>query len=332
MPSLPSDLRNKLERAIIEARDVAEAGAEAALKALAVNHHEPFPHQSPEERRLRNHLRAHARQLGDNQDASGRLYVAPGGSWGTDAPVLRYDSWGAAAPGLTYAALPNQSRPQSLAVDASDRVYAVVAYMDAAIYRFGTDGALDATFGAGGAVDLSAPVMGAPVCYAGAVAVNTHHIYVADTCNLRILRFTLAGVADGAFAMPDNGYPVPMGLFADGDGVWMLRSHQIVRIADAANAPMTVGQVIPLDPTLNGPKGLTRGADGVFWTGDGVAGIQAVGTDGARVAGWWGGGTYDLLGAFELPQDVVTLPNGDVAVLGADGPRLVRFDGTIAAP
>ncbi|MCX5784605.1 MAG: N-6 DNA methylase [Elusimicrobia bacterium] len=76
MPPLPSDLRNKLERAIIDARDVAEAGAEAALKALAVNHHEPFPHQSPEERRLRNHLRAHARQLGDNQDASGRLYIS----------------------------------------------------------------------------------------------------------------------------------------------------------------------------------------------------------------------------------------------------------------
>lgn len=76
MPPLPSDLRNKLERAIIEARDVAEEGAEAALKALAVNHYDPFPHQSPEERRLRNHLRAHARQLGDNQDASGRLYIS----------------------------------------------------------------------------------------------------------------------------------------------------------------------------------------------------------------------------------------------------------------
>ena len=76
MPPLPSDLRNKLERAIIEARDVAEAGAEAALKALAVNHYEPFPHQSPEARRLRNHLRAHARQLGDNQDANGRLYIS----------------------------------------------------------------------------------------------------------------------------------------------------------------------------------------------------------------------------------------------------------------
>ena len=68
MPPLPTDLRNKLERTIIEARDTAEAGARAALEALAVHHHEPYPHQTPDERQLRNRLRAHARQLGDKRD------------------------------------------------------------------------------------------------------------------------------------------------------------------------------------------------------------------------------------------------------------------------
>ena len=43
---------------------------------MAVHHHEPYPNQSPEERRLRNHLRAHARQLGDHQDANGRLHLS----------------------------------------------------------------------------------------------------------------------------------------------------------------------------------------------------------------------------------------------------------------
>ncbi|HBW23285.1 MAG: restriction endonuclease subunit M [Elusimicrobia bacterium GWA2_56_46] len=76
MPALPTDLRNKLERAIIDARDRAEEGARAALEAMAVHHHEPYPHQSPDERRLRNHLRAHARQLGDGQGASGRLHIS----------------------------------------------------------------------------------------------------------------------------------------------------------------------------------------------------------------------------------------------------------------
>ncbi len=67
MSILPSDLRNKLERVVIEARDAAEVGARAALEALAVNHYEPYPHMKPAQRELRNHLRARARQLGDRK-------------------------------------------------------------------------------------------------------------------------------------------------------------------------------------------------------------------------------------------------------------------------
>lgn len=75
MPTLAIDLRNKLEKVVVEARDVAEIGARAALEVLAVHDHEPYPHMKAEERKLRNHLRARARQLGDRQDASGRLAI-----------------------------------------------------------------------------------------------------------------------------------------------------------------------------------------------------------------------------------------------------------------
>jgi len=75
MPTLPSQLRNQLERVVVQARDVAEAGARAALEALAVHHHEPYGHMYPAQRGLRNHLRARARQLGDRQDRSGRLTI-----------------------------------------------------------------------------------------------------------------------------------------------------------------------------------------------------------------------------------------------------------------
>jgi len=75
MPTLSSELRNKLERVVIEARDTAEVGARTALEALAVHHHEPYPHMTPDQRKLRNHLRARARQLGDRRlskaDSSG---------------------------------------------------------------------------------------------------------------------------------------------------------------------------------------------------------------------------------------------------------------------
>lgn len=68
MAALDRDLRRQLERTIVAARDEAEAGAHAALEALAVHHHEPYPHMSAPQRALRNRLRSHARQLGDTRD------------------------------------------------------------------------------------------------------------------------------------------------------------------------------------------------------------------------------------------------------------------------
>lgn len=68
MTTLPTPLRNQLEKTVVAARDTAGEGARAALQALAVHHHEPFGHMSPEDRQLRNRLRAHARQLGDRLD------------------------------------------------------------------------------------------------------------------------------------------------------------------------------------------------------------------------------------------------------------------------
>ncbi|MBD3216403.1 MAG: SAM-dependent DNA methyltransferase, partial [Candidatus Lokiarchaeota archaeon] len=75
MKPLSTPLRNKLERTVMDARDAAEAGARAALEAYAVHHHEPYGHMSPEQRKLRNHLRARARQLGDKQDRNGGLDI-----------------------------------------------------------------------------------------------------------------------------------------------------------------------------------------------------------------------------------------------------------------
>ena len=69
MKTLSTEHRRQLERTVVEARDVAEAGARSALEALAVHHHEPYGHMSSEQRTLRNRLRAHARHLGDRVDA-----------------------------------------------------------------------------------------------------------------------------------------------------------------------------------------------------------------------------------------------------------------------
>ena len=68
MPALASDLRKTLETTVVKARDLAERGARDALTALAVGASEPFSSMRDEERKLRNRLRAHGRQLGDQRD------------------------------------------------------------------------------------------------------------------------------------------------------------------------------------------------------------------------------------------------------------------------
>ena len=75
MPALHEKLRKQLEKTVIEARDIAEEAAREALKRLAVDQPKPFEHMTPDERELRNKLRAKARQLGDRRDNAGKQAI-----------------------------------------------------------------------------------------------------------------------------------------------------------------------------------------------------------------------------------------------------------------
>ncbi len=63
--TLDKTLRNKLERTIRDARDVAEMAARAAVEQLGVGESKPYGHLSDVEKQLRLKLRSHGRQLGD---------------------------------------------------------------------------------------------------------------------------------------------------------------------------------------------------------------------------------------------------------------------------
>lgn len=78
MPTLDSSLRDQLasvigkENADTGARIIAEAGAKAAIEALAVHLPSPYGHLDGAQKQLRNRLRARARQLGDIRYTDGR--------------------------------------------------------------------------------------------------------------------------------------------------------------------------------------------------------------------------------------------------------------------
>jgi hypothetical protein len=69
-PLLP-ELRKLLENAIPNVRERAERAAEALLNTYAVNRPDPFQGMTDEQRRMRNGLRARARQLGNGVMAEG---------------------------------------------------------------------------------------------------------------------------------------------------------------------------------------------------------------------------------------------------------------------
>jgi hypothetical protein len=67
MSVLSGPLRKSLEAAVKAARRAAEKGARAALKALAVDEADPHAGMNGEQKKFRNRLRVHGRQLGDER-------------------------------------------------------------------------------------------------------------------------------------------------------------------------------------------------------------------------------------------------------------------------
>ena len=76
MQPLEKTLRNRLEKTVKEARDVAESAALAALNQLGVGQAKPDGHLSEEEKALRRRLRVHGRQLGDRRDPKGEQEIS----------------------------------------------------------------------------------------------------------------------------------------------------------------------------------------------------------------------------------------------------------------
>src|SRR5438067_4836742 len=76
MAPLDSRLRDRLKDAVLAAREESEKAAKRALERLAVWRAEPFSSQTPEQRQLRNALRARARQLGSGNQKEGQLLLA----------------------------------------------------------------------------------------------------------------------------------------------------------------------------------------------------------------------------------------------------------------
>lgn len=75
MASLARELRKDLGNKVTAARRIAEEGARKVVESLAVHNSAPWDSMSAADRKLRNRLRAHGRQLGDQRDQKGAQSV-----------------------------------------------------------------------------------------------------------------------------------------------------------------------------------------------------------------------------------------------------------------
>lgn len=259
-------------------------------------------------------------------DAADRVYLLRDDVAGTSR-VVRHDAWGQTDGGFLFDPFPLWTRPEHIVVTPEGAVYAIVAWNDKAIFRFGPDGHLDAGFGADGRLDLGGTYDGAPFCYAGAGALGPDHLYVLDTCNARVVRFTKDGQLRGTLAFPQADPSIPAALLHDGTALWVLQAATLHRLEDGPGQPLVIAQSVPLDGVrFNSAQGLVRAADGRFWAGNGQDSLVAFQADGTVEAIWWSTDTTDPLpGQFHLPQGVALLADDSVVVLGAEGARVPRF-------
>ncbi|MDX9724211.1 MAG: carbohydrate-binding protein [Myxococcota bacterium] len=275
--------------------------------------------------------------------ADGGVQVPLGTSWSATAAhddlyvlssgwlhnvVLRYDSFGAAAPVQVFDAFPTPSSVWTISVDPLRRVYGV-DNNNAKLFRLGADGHLDASFGVGGVLSLSGNYAGQSICYPGDLEVDANHLFLLDTCNRRLLVFSHSGSLVTTVNMPDGSSYVPGALFLASDGLWVVQYDRLHLITSTTPGSFTISRTILLDFELNNVGGLTRTPDGRFWASHGHAALSVFGEDGELDGRWWGttgGNASGLSGAFELPHVTELLPDGSVMVLGASGPQLVRFE------
>lgn len=93
MPPLPTNLRKDLEKAVIQARDAAEAAATAALQVLAVDVDRAFDSMSEEQKAHRTALRARMRALAPTDTAHGGLADPRPRGFGPLVEEVAYEQW-----------------------------------------------------------------------------------------------------------------------------------------------------------------------------------------------------------------------------------------------
>ncbi len=243
-----------------------------------------------------------------------------------------YPSFGTLVPERVLTA-PGSERLLDLSVDDSERVYAL--NNGSAVYRWLATGELDTSFADAGTLDLDGSYAGRALCYAANVETLRNYVYITDSCNSRVLRFSFDGVFEAEIDLSVvDLYTNVSRTFDDGERLWVgvdgfvdgELSHQLVAISDALDqAPAVVDRIV-LDPRVQNLDAFALVPGGGVWATTGWQELYRLDAGGVVQALWTGGGRIlTQPGAISIARSVTVLSDGSVAVLSVDTARVERF-------
>lgn len=285
-------------------------------------------------------------------DGAGRVYLQWQEPWTTDAlpfaGVVRFGAFGTDLPPLAYEEPPARDdyvhqNLTRLAIDGAGRVHAARPSYPAAIWRWTEGGAVDEAFGDGGVVVFDEEVGGVYVDAIGEIVAAGEELWVVARCPSFVGCHTVAArlAGDGAITAAvaidpieatgwDHGLPVAA---AAGDLLYVQAQGRLFTIGAGPDGGAAVIETVVLDEDVHAPlQDLVRSPDGIFFGLDSGGHLVAFDAGGDRLAHWLLYSDTLLPGGARSPGQLAVLPDGDVLVLDQSDARVLRFDGTLAAP
>ena len=163
----------------------------------------------------------------------------------------------------------------------------------------------------------------------GITADQTGFVYVADTKNHRVQKFTADGefvLQWGKFGSEDGDFNEPWDLELDGDGnVFVVDrfNHRVQKFTENGDFLGKWGSPGPADGQFQQPFSIAVDADGFVYIGDNGNRIQKFNNDGELVLLWGSWGTGE--GQFQGPTGLASHPNTKLYVIDSSNIRIQVF-------
>ncbi|KAJ3104404.1 hypothetical protein HDU97_009283 [Phlyctochytrium planicorne] len=248
---------------------------------------------------------------------SGKIYIGYG-----SGTVARYASFGSTAePDVVYT-VPGAGSYESVysIVIESGKVYTLSG---SRIHKFDEKtGVKDSAFGVNGTINFNPDTVydGKSVCYPSSMTVVNSTVFVSDSCNYRIVKFTSAGAYVSVLQYPAQQYAYTLS-----------RTATSLISASFVYPTLIISELKPSDFTV-----LSSTSFDNYSTTDSIAkvdGIYAIvqGStlvylkDGKSVAKWTGEGAILQPGNLRIGKSVTDLGDGTLFVVSVEGPALQRF-------